>query len=378
MPTLVELALHVCRQRLQVFWFSIYYCTHGQSRFEVSRRLLHVTKNFATMSCRSYGDVNALDNTKVIVGDYQPSNIYIQNSTFHLSYPCLLNATANTNYVAQQSKKSLIRLGHGSANTLGSDPIHIPAHSTAHTSFQPRRVENHSFDNETKSGTTPSTWLHTTSMSATSVLNTNQRSGSTNEHKPYGSEIMSRTGDEERPLCFQSVNQNNATMSLNLQTTPNCNSNAKCSGTDIKHQTSDAQSASESRVSIVFGDDFSKICTFARKDDQHKIFFLRKDGLDWSQSKCLESFMPASEINDRINYGPKKYRRYKQNVQRTLDKFEPLRRRTVEVLWQELNRCDPHGYTWHIVATDIENIKLTKRTGEVAVFSVIFAKTGEN
>ncbi|KAK5103918.1 hypothetical protein LTS08_003341 [Lithohypha guttulata] len=154
----------------------------------------------------------------------------------------------------------------------------------------------------------------------------------------------------------------------------------KWGGNDDYYPTSVAslQTLVDAQISITFQDDLTKPCTYARGDSQHRIFFLRKEGPDWTRSRCTESFMPAPQINDRVKRGPTKSRQKKQNIKWTLEKLEPRRRSTSEHLLQEVNRCDPHGYKWCIVAIDNEDPMFTKRTKEVAVFSVILAKASDD
>jgi len=330
----------------------------------------------ATGSHRTYGNLNASDNTRLILGDVQIGVIY----NF---CPCSSDNATNSHHAIRLSDRDSRSFAHDSGSTFDGDTK--PKKTRQGYGCQEQNVsaaKRQDMKNVRNSRDIETIYLHKALASTTTAASTINTQGlSETEALISGPEIIPKPAlDASQRTSTSSIPLNKVTYQ-NSKAASTYDNDAKCGGTDYHYRTSTASlqaPASAREISVIFKDDLAKPCTFAREDTQHRIFFLSKEGPDWTQSTCSESLMPTSQIKDRIKRGPTKSKPKKQNIELTLKKLEPRRRYISEYLLQKVNHYDPFGHKWTIVAIDDENSHLTRRTGEVAIFSVILAKASDD
>ncbi|KAJ9652013.1 hypothetical protein H2198_008755 [Neophaeococcomyces mojaviensis] len=117
-------------------------------------------------------------------------------------------------------------------------------------------------------------------------------------------------------------------------------------------------------------EELPQISNLSLADRNYRLFLFKKDGRSWVNASHRESLLPETEIKARA----RRPRKDKHSVDYQLDKMSPPRRNAIDDLVDEINRNDPHGDEWEVMAIDNENPEVTKRQGEVVTFSVILAR----
>lgn len=325
---------------------------------------------------RSYGNVVASGGARVVAGDY---NIHMERPTFNVSCPCLCDSIASGHHVVHANQRTPRISSREPTDTVYDDGYN----KTYANHLDRARAANHLPDVAEQDYRTDETYedTDTVHLHATPAR---LITSSTERRKPIDknnlmteSDIAVKPVDSAKQLLSEHFTTQGKMARSILKGVRSNAADSRSIGKDYHHRTCVAPSQTPSglQASVTFRDDLTKPCIFAREDSLHRLFLLRRETLDWTQSVCTESLMPASQIKERIDHGPNKYRRKKQNIQRILGKLEPQRRRVLECLLEKVNHCDPHGYRWFIVAVDVENYVFTRRTGEVDTFSVVLAKT---
>lgn len=309
---------------------------------------------------RSYGDVAASGSARVVAGDY---NVHMERPTFNVSCPCLCDPMASRNHAVHAGQQTSLVFFQRPGDTDHDDNRHNKTYTDRRNRIHPanRLSEAAEQDYRTKKAYAQMDITHLRASPARSVA-------SSTERRKHTDAVIKPADSADQHFSEHFTTQDKIANSV---------PDSRPTGKDYQHQTRvvPSQNLNDLQTSVTFRDDLTKPCIFAREDGLHRLFLLRRETPDWTRSVCTESFMPASRIKERINYGPNTYRRRKQNIQRTLGKLEPQRRRVLECLLEKVNHCDPHGYRWFTVAIDIENYEFTKRTGSVDTFSVVLART---
>ena len=117
-------------------------------------------------------------------------------------------------------------------------------------------------------------------------------------------------------------------------------------------------------------EEFPGLSSLSLNDRSYRLYSLKKDGQSWIKSICQESKLSENEIRKRA----KQPRKASHSVESQLDKMSEARRHTIEDLLERTNQSDVNGYRWDIVAIINDKPEYTKRTGQVAAFSVILAR----
>jgi len=335
----------------------------------------------ATRSRSTYGSVSLSDNTRAIVGDHIGDNIQIESATIILSCASLSDIDATSDNIVRHCNRISITPTYESATPFDGDRGSRGSRGNRERCIH---LENGCFEagRQNTKNVRPSRAVESTHM----------------QELP-ASTVTASTTDERRKSKFGALTSDLSIVPEPVVETNNRTSMMPIAQDEIAHQgfkgpTSCSEGTSyfssgycsqnphtllqDLGCSVVFEDDLTKASNFVREDRQYRIFFLRRNGLLWTQSICSESFMPTSQIKDRVKHGPTKWpRKNKQNIKWTLERVKPPRKHVIEHLLQHVNRSDPCRDTWAIVAIDTEHPKITGRTGEVVAFSMILERRSE-
>lgn len=122
-------------------------------------------------------------------------------------------------------------------------------------------------------------------------------------------------------------------------------------------------------------DDLQHTPGLSLNERNYRLFQFRKEGRSWANAPlCTESTMSEAEIKKRS----KRTKKPTHSVDHQLEKMSQPRRMAIEDLIESIQRRDPDGDRWDVIAIDNDNPERTKRTGEVLAFSVTLARVGAN
>lgn len=327
-------------------------------------------------TCRSYGDVTALNDSKVIVGDYQ-SCIRIESSTVNISCPHVVEIIAGAHRTSSYGFKAVLK--------SSSQPTRTPGSSAKQQRFADQHMQCHDDSISTRSAQHNSSCVGKSLKLGTIRLPISPAVPPTDPQ--IGMHHIETPADDPNFMSPPATDPNEYQFRIAYNHQDTTFRKPKFVGTNRRLETT-AESVTQSLattthgiplsdvdvISVIIQDNLEKPCAFAPKDSQYRLFLFSRIGPDWTQSTCAESFMPASQISHRVNRGPTNSRFKTQNIKLKLENLEVRRRRALEYLLHEVNRCDPNGYSWYIVAVDNENARHAKRTGDVTVFSTILAR----
>lgn len=329
---------------------------------------------------RSYGDVAAWGSASVVAGDY---NIHMERPTFHVSCPCLCDSIASGHRTSYGDQRASLVLLQESADTTPAGNKYNKAYANLRNGAHPanrlsKPAEQDCSTGKTHEGTDTAPLQAVPARLVASSAERRTLMGKNNlVAEP---DTTSRAMDRASQLFSEHFTTQDETTQSTSRGVRSNTPDSRSIGQEYQRRTCIAplQTPIDLQSSVTFRDDLTKPCIFARENSLHRLFLLRRERLDWTRSVCTESFMPASQIKERIDYGPNKYRRKKQNIQRVLGKLGLQARHALQCLLEKVNHCDPHDYKWFIVAVDIENFEITKRTGTVDTLSVVLARTLDN